>query len=185
MIDGEPIWARVPLQGTWRRVLKSISFITFPGSPRRVPGPIQPVYRLGDVEAAQLADEQRRRARDLASLMGFQSEISDNHAARIVQVLSPFIPGLTIANPSAVYEYPEWLGARWQAPKVGAKMKWTEDRKRSLLSDVDRLKKEGRAQTDKEALSLVLATITQQGGTVVSVERLQNLLAEARRLCKA
>ncbi|CAN5354390.1 hypothetical protein BH10PSE1_BH10PSE1_18570 [soil metagenome] len=103
--------------------------------------------------------------------MGFRGEISDNHAGKIVEVLGPFVPGLTIAPPSDTVPTPGSLGAHWTPAKVGAKLKWTVERKRRLLADVEHLKQEGRARTDKEALAVVSKSIVEQGGANLGVNR--------------
>jgi hypothetical protein len=176
-------WMRTPIRVPFAKMVQRLTIGRRPDGR----GPITtlaPLYRTGDRDKVRGKDEQRRRVRELLAAIGMKAEPSDNQIARTIEILGPFVPGLTIDSPSSETPVPETFSVTYVAPAVGAKLKWTYERKRALLSDVDRLRREGRAQTDKEALSLILRSMTQQGGNHVSIERLQNLLAEARRLEK-
>lgn len=174
-------WTSKPIKADWMERRKPYSWTRMLDG-TAVPLAWGPSYSLGPREQRRVHALQRERARELAAAMGFRTEVTDNHAAKIVEVLAPFIPGLTVESPTDVEPVPDWIGAKWAQPKVGAKVKWSESRKRELLADVERLKSDGRAESDRAALQIIKAATDGQGGPGVGVERLQNLLSEARRL---
>lgn len=182
MSDGDSLnWTDKPIRADWSQVLKRSGLWRLPGG-ALIRGTLTPTYQIRDRERQRVEQLQRDRARELAAAMGFRTEISDNHAAKIVEVLAPFIPGLTIASPTELAPVPDWLGARWAQPRVGAKVKWSDSMKRELLADVLRLQSEGRATSDRAALQIIKDATDGKGGPGVSVERLQNILSEARKL---
>jgi len=51
--------------------------------------------------------------------MGFKVDPSDNQIARVIEVLSPFVPGLTVESPVASEEVPPAYSVAYVAPAVG------------------------------------------------------------------
>ncbi len=172
----EPPWARTPLRAPWQRMAAQVRRLV---AGRNIPL-IRPVFRLSDRDNDRLASAQRQRARELAELMGFKRDISDRHADRIIEVLGPFIPGLTIQSP-ATAPVPDWVGARWTAPEVGRPLRWTHERLRELAADVDHIRAGG-VTTDTAALQIIATREREAGRSPPSLKTLLNKLSDARRL---
>jgi len=141
---------------------------------------IRPVLQLSEKDNSRLANVQRQRARELAELMGFKRNISDRHADRIIEVLGPFVPGLTIESRMAA-PMPDWIGAKWTAPEVGRPLRWTPQLLKELAADVDHARAGG-AATDTAALRLIAARERKEGRAPPSLKTLLNKLSEARKL---
>lgn len=111
-------WMRTPIRVPFAKMVQRLAIGRRPDGR----GPITtlaPLYRTAERDKAQGQDEQRRRVRDLLTAIGMKSEPSDNQIARAIEILGPFVPGLTIESPSSETPVPEAYKVPYVAPAVG------------------------------------------------------------------
>lgn len=137
-------------------------------------------YVLEPKERRRVHEEQRRRACALIAAMGIKSDVSANQAAKIIEVLSPFVPGLSIESPTTLEAVPHELNVPWLQPMAGRRREWTSEALLSLLSQHDELSASG-----KKRLSIyreINAQRSAAGVKAFKTSTLDNLLTEARKL---
>lgn len=111
-------WMRTPIRVPFAKMVQRLTIGRLPGGR----GPITtlaPLYRTGARDKARGQDEQRRRVRELLSAIGMKAEPSDNQIARTIEILGPFVPGLTIESPSSETPVPDSFSIPYVAPAVG------------------------------------------------------------------
>ena len=165
-----PSWLRQPIAVDWMRSM----VVTVAGA--------RPRYQLraGDREKAQ--QEQRARAALLVEAMGLRTGLSDNQVAKMVEVLGPFIPGLTIMPPAEDLVVPNAYSLAWVSPATGRPSEWPPERLLALVADVDAVRAAGRAETDRGAIRLLVNEAKARGEPSPSAKTLANRLVEARAL---
>lgn len=113
-----PDWMRAPIRPPFAKMVQRLVIGRRPDGR----GPITtlaPLYRTGDRDKVRGQDEQRRRVRELLAAIGMKAEPSDNQIARAIEILGPFVPGLTIKSPSNETPVPETYNVLYVAPAVG------------------------------------------------------------------
>lgn len=140
----------------------------------------------GAIDMTQAHQEQRRRAREMARALGFRGVVSDPHAARIVAVLSRYVPGLRCLALGDLGELPD---VNWQMSRAGRPSNVSPSDAEFLRLGVARYKdreaRAGKTASDREALMDLLAKWKSgelgQGKPAPALRTLQSRLRAARR----
>jgi hypothetical protein len=112
---------------------------------------VMPLYRTTDRDKAQGQDEQRRRVRELLAAIGMKTEPSDNQIARTIDILGPFVPGLTIDSPLEGTPVPDEFSVPYVAPTVG-RPKLNDEECRRFAVEVERRLSTSTARLSRKAL---------------------------------
>lgn len=161
-------WMSHPIVADWSR--------------RVILGRRLPAQRFAMDRPEKARQAQRDRARALLQAMGIKTKPSDNQVARMIEVLGPFVPGLTIQSPLSAVATPPEMGVAWCPPVTGRPPAWPPESLHQLLLDVAAVQASGRAATDKDALIAVAKGRRAKGERPPSPKTLANKLAEARAM---
>lgn len=143
-------WMRTPIRVPFAKMVQRLTIGRLPGGR----GPITalaPLYRTGDRDKGRGQDEQRRRVRELFAAIGMRAEPSDNQIARAIEILGPFVPGLTIESPSSETPVPETYSVPYVAPAVG-RPKLDDDECRRFALALERRLKASEGRLSRKAL---------------------------------
>ena len=145
-------------------------------------GSLWPRFQMRSRDRERVRQLQFERAADLVAAMGLRTELSANQAARVVEVLGPYVPGLTVRSPVEDVAVPGSYSLTWAKPETGRPSEWSRERLLALANDVDVLRAAGRAESDRGAMRLLVNEAKARGRTVPSSKTLANRLVEARAL---
>lgn len=143
-------WMRTPIRVPFAKMVQRLAIGRRPDGR----GPITtlaPLYRTGDRDKVRGQDEQRRRVRELLAAIGMKAEPSDNQIARAIEILGPFVPGLTIDSPSAQTPVPETFSVPYVAPAVG-RPELDDERCRQLAIEVSRRHKDSQGRLSRQSI---------------------------------
>lgn len=128
-------WMRTPIRVPFARGVRRVVTGRMPNAAGAPISRWLPMYRTGDTARGQ--DEQRRRVQDLFSAMGLKTKPSDRQIAKVIELLGPFVPGLTIESPTSVEPVPSTFSVPYVAPPSG-RPRLNDDDCRQFAAEVQR-----------------------------------------------
>lgn len=166
-------WMRTPIRVPFAKMVQRLTIGRRPDGRGSITT-LVPLYRTGDGDKAQGQDEQRRRVRALLAAIGMKAEPSDNQIARTIEILGPFVPGLTIESPSAQTSVPETFSVPYVAPAVG-RPKLDDEQCRRFALALERRLKASEGRLSRKALYVRMAkeaaAIGEEPSTATKAER--------------
>lgn len=110
-------WMRNPIRIPFSKGFRRVVISRTPNAAATPITRLAPAYRTGDTARGQ--EEQRRRVRELLAAIGLKAAPSENQISKAIELLGPFVPGLTIESPSCETKVPAAFSVPYVAPSVG------------------------------------------------------------------
>lgn len=147
-------WMRTPIRIPFSRGFQRAPLTRLPNG--YVVTSYLPLYRTGERDTARANDEQRRRVQDLLSAIGLKAVPSDNQISKAIEILGPFVPGLTIESPSSKTQVPATFSVPYVAPPVG-RPELDDESCRNLAMEVARRLEASKGRLSRQAIYIHLA----------------------------